>query len=210
MPVIVTFMRLWPRLAIPSLLFALAVFPIGSYAQAPSDEFTIIALPDTQIYARAYPEIFLSQTQWIADHLTDQNIKLVVGLGDIVDGGGNLTQWQNAVTAYALVQGKVPTLVAIGNHDYDLNNPAGRTAATKNFNANFGPQYYAGSSSYQGNYPAGSNENFYSIVNINGIDYLVLVLEFDARDSALNWGATVLAAHPNTEAIIVTHSFTYS
>lgn len=182
---------------------------ISAFAQSPSDEFTIIALPDTQFYSKAYPQIFLSQTQWIADHIQDQNIKLVIGLGDIVDGGGELSQWQAATNAYNLIKGKVPTVVPIGNHDYDHNDPAGRTASTKNFNTHFGPQYYADASWYRGSYPAGSNENFYSIVNINGTDYLILVLEFDARDSALNWASMVLANHPNTEAIIATHSFTY-
>lgn len=182
---------------------------ITAFAQSPSDEFTIIALPDTQFYSKSYPQIFFSQTQWIADHLKDQNIKLVIGLGDIVDGGGSATQWQAADSAYSLIKGKVPTMITIGNHDYDQNNPSGRTASTKNFNSHFGPQYYSDASWYRGSYPAGSNENFYSIVTINGTDYLILILEFDARDSALNWAAGVLASHPNTEAIIATHSFTY-
>jgi len=190
-------------------MFLLVLSAVSAFAQAPVDEFTIIALPDTQFYSKSYPQIFLSQTQWIADHLKDQNIKLVIGLGDIVDGGGSATQWQTADNAYSLIKGKVPTVITIGNHDYDQNNPSGRTASTKNFNAHFGPQYYDNAAWYRGSYPAGSNENFFSIVNINGTDYLILVLEFDARDSALNWAAGVLASHPNTEAIIATHSFTY-
>ena len=190
-------------------MFLLIFCTVPVFAQSPADEFTVIALPDTQFYSKSYPEIFLSQTQWIADHIADQNIKLVIGLGDIVDGGGNATQWQAASHAYSLIKGKVPTIVTIGNHDYDQNNPAGRTASSKNFNANFGPQYYANDSWYRGSYPTGSNENFYSIVTINGADYLILALEFDARDSALSWASQVLANHPNTEAIISTHSFTY-
>ena len=56
----------------------------------PADEFTIVALPDTQFYSSLNPQIFAAQTQWIADHVQDQNIQLVVGLGDIVDSGGEL------------------------------------------------------------------------------------------------------------------------
>ena len=190
-------------------IFLLMLSAVSAFAQAPADEFTIVALPDTQFYSKSYPQIFLSQTQWIADHLQDQNIKLVIGLGDIVDGGGEISQWQAAANAYSLIKGKVPTIVPQGNHDYDHNDPAGRTASSRNFNTYFGPQYYANTSWYRGSYPAGSNENFYSIVNINGVDYLVLILEFDARDSALNWASLVLANHPGTEAIIATHSFTY-
>jgi hypothetical protein len=179
-------------------------------AQSPSDEFTIVALPDTQFYSSSYPEIFAAQTQWIASHVQDQNIKLVVGLGDIVDGGGELPQWQNADAAVRLLDGKVPYLMAIGNHDYDQNNPAGRTASTHNFNSFFGPTRYAGASWYKSSFPAGSNENFYGVVAIGGKSYLILVLEFAPRDSALNWAAGILNANPDKEVIVVTHMFTYS
>jgi hypothetical protein len=179
------------------------------FAQAASDEFTIVALPDTQFYSKSYPQIFASQTKWIADHIRDQNIQLVVGLGDIVDGGGEIAQWQNADAAVRQLDGKVPYMIALGNHDYDQNNPSGRTAATHNFNAYFGPQRYSGAPWYRASYPNASNENFYGIVNINGTEYLILVLEFDARDSALSWASTVLNNHPAAEVIIVTHSFTY-
>jgi Calcineurin-like phosphoesterase/Carboxypeptidase regulatory-like domain len=178
-------------------------------AQTPSDEFTIIALPDTQFYSSTYPQIFAAQTQWIASHVQDQNIKLVLGLGDIVDGGGDLTQWQNADAAVRLLDGKVPYMMAIGNHDYDKNDPASRTASTINFNAFFGPARYAGASWYKGNFPAGSNENFYGVVNINGRNYLILVLEFAPRDSSLNWAAGILSANQDKEIIVVTHMFTY-
>jgi hypothetical protein len=176
----------------------------------PADEFTVVALPDTQFYSSLNPQIFAAQTQWIADHVHDQNIQLVVGLGDIVDGGGDLTQWQNADAAYRLLAGKVPYMIAIGNHDYDQNNPAGRTASTKNFNAFFGPARYAGASWYKGSFPAGSNENFYGVVTVNGRNYLIVVLEFAARDSALAWADGILKANQDKDAIIVTHMFTYS
>jgi hypothetical protein len=176
----------------------------------PVDEFTIVALPDTQFYSSLNPQIFAAQTQWIANHVQDQNIQLVVGLGDIVDGGGDQTQWQNADAAVRLLSGKVPYMMAIGNHDYDQNNPAGRTASTKNFNAFFGPARYAGAAWYKGNFPAGSNENFYGVVKVNARNYLIIVLEFAARDSALAWADGILKANQDKDAIIVTHMFTYS
>jgi hypothetical protein len=176
----------------------------------PADEFTIVALPDTQFYSSLNPQIFSAQTQWIANHVQDQNIQLVVGLGDIVDGGGDLTQWQNADAAVRLLSGKVPYMMAIGNHDYDQNNPAGRTASTKNFNSFFGPARYAGASWYKGSFPAGSNENFYGVVTVNGRNYLIVVLEFAARDSALAWADGILKANQDKDAIIVTHMFTYA
>ncbi|MBZ5509497.1 MAG: metallophosphoesterase [Acidobacteriia bacterium] len=185
------------------------LFSVVAAQTQPADEFTIIALPDTQFYSALNPQIFAAQTQWIAAHVRDENIKLVVGLGDIVDGGGDLAQWQNADAAVRWLDGQVPYMMAIGNHDYDQNNPAGRTASTKNFNAFFGPARYTGAAWYKGSFPAGSNENFYGVVNINGRNYLIVVLEFAARDSALAWADGILKANPDKDAIIVTHMFTY-
>lgn len=175
-----------------------------------ADEFTVVALPDTQYYSRDFPDIFRAQTQWIADHVQDQHIQLVLGLGDIVDNGADLTQWQNAISAVNTLDGHVPYLMAIGNHDYADAKPAARGAGVQNFNTFFGPSRYAAASWYRGSFPQGSNENFYGVVNIGGRDYLILVLEFDPRDTALAWAAGILSANPDKEAIIVTHSFTFT
>jgi hypothetical protein len=199
----------------PLVIVLALLFPGLTRAQTPTpsptpaDEFTIVALPDTQFYSSLNPQIFAAQTQWIADHVQDRNIQLVVGLGDIVDGGSVQTQWQNADAAVRLLSGKVPYMMAIGNHDYDQNNPAGRTASTKNFNSFFGPARYAGAAWYKGSFPAGSNENFYGVVSVNGRNYLILVLEFAPRDSALAWADGILKANQDKDAIIVTHMFTY-
>lgn len=198
------------------LVVLLSVSSGAIWAQAPgpsptpADEFTIVALPDTQFYSSTYPQIFAAQTQWIADHVQDQNIQMVAGLGDIVDSGGSLTQWQNADAAVRLLQGKVPYMMAIGNHDYDQNNPAGRTASTQNFNFFFGPARYAGASWYKGSFPAGSNENFYGVITVNGRQYLIVVLEFAARDTALAWADGIIKANQDKDVILVTHMFTYS
>lgn len=193
------------RLAV--VLAFLAALPL--IAQT-SGEFTIAALPDTQFYSKTYPQIFNAETRWIADHATQMNIKLVVGLGDIVDSGSNTAQWQNADAAYRLLDGKVPYVVAIGNHDYDLNQVAGRTGSTKNFNAYFGPNRYRGQASYKGSYPSGSNENFYSVFTFGGQQYLILVLECFPRNAALGWAAAVIRNNPDKQVIVVTHAYTYS
>jgi hypothetical protein len=199
-------LRFFGRLV--GLLCALAAIPV--LAQTTPGEFTIAALPDTQFYSKSYPQIMTAETQWIADHAAEMNIQLVVGLGDIVDSGGSSYQWQNADLAYRLLDGKVPYMAAIGNHDYDLNNPAGRSGSTKNYNAYFGPQRYAGKSWYKGQYPAGSNENFYGIFTFGGKQYLVMVLECFPRNSSLSWASAVMKNHPGMDTIVVTHAYTYA
>ena len=175
-----------------------------------NDDFTIAALPDTQFYSKSYPQIFDSETQWIADNAVAMNIKLVIGLGDIVDGGGSLTQWQNADAAYQAIDRAVPFMPAIGNHDYDRNNPPGRTASATNYNSFFGPSRFNDRSWYKGNFPAGSNENFYGTFSFGSHNYLVVVLEVFPRDSALRWAASVIQSHPSYDVIVVTHAYTYA
>ena len=191
------------------LVAAIAALSTLAAAQTGNGDFTIVAMPDTQYYSQSYPQIYNSQTQWIANNLSSLNIKLVVGLGDIVEGGGVITEWQTADAAVRTLDGKVPYLMAIGNHDYDKNDPGNRTASTTNFNAYFGPSRYSGYSYYRGSFPAGSNENFYGVLNINGKNYLILMLEFYPRSASLAWAASVVQANPDKEVIVVTHSYEY-
>ena len=190
------------RFAIFFTIFSATVF-------AQSGDFTIVALPDTQIYSMSYPQIFKAQTQWIANNAAAKNIKLVLMEGDIVNGGGETYQWQNADAAMKILDGKVPYMVAMGNHDYDQNQPDYRTASAKNFNKWFGPTRYTGQSWYKGTYTPGSNENYYGIFTFSGKEYLVLVLEAFPRDEVLAWANNVLAANHGREAILLTHAYLY-
>ena len=191
-------------LLLAAILLIVAPAPAQTVAQ---DTFTIVALPDTQFYSASYPSIFNAQTAWIAANAQSRNIKLVLGLGDIVDAAGQPAQWQNADAAYKLLDGKVPYLAAIGNHDYDASDPSSRSATA--FNRWFGPTRYSQDAWYRGNYPAGSNENFYGVFSIAGHTYLVLVMELMPRAGAVQWAASVLAANPDKEVIVVTHAYVY-
>lgn len=184
-------------------LSALSVF-------AQSGDFTIVALPDTQHYSSTYPQIFTAQTQWIADNIAAKNIKLVLGEGDIVNGGGELGQWQNADAAMKLLDGKVPYMSALGNHDYDHNDPPARTASTLNFNNYFGPNRYLGSDWYRGSFVGGSNENFYGTFSLGGATFLVMALEVFPRTAVLDWANSVIDANPDKEVILLTHGYEYS
>jgi hypothetical protein len=188
--------------------FLLAFSMLSIFAGA--QDFTIVTLPDTQFYSASYPQIFNAQTQWIKDNATKLNIKLVLGEGDIVNGGGELGQWQNADAAMRTLNGVVPYMSAIGNHDYDHNDPPMRTASTKNFNSYFGPNRYAGQPWYRGSYASGSNENFYGVFTISGTTFLVIALEVFPRNAVLDWANSVVAANPDKEVIVLTHGYEYS
>lgn len=201
------------RLASFFLLVASLVMP--ALIQAQNGDFTVVVLPDTQYYSESYPAILNSQMQWIVNNASTLNIQLVLGLGDIVNNGGSSTQWTTADAAYKkLDTAHIPYFAPLGNHDYDANNPGGRTSATNNFNHYFGPSRYTNTATWstpywQGSYPSGSNENSYGTVTINGQQYLIVALEFYPRDASLSWAAQVIANNPGAQVIIITHAYEY-
>jgi hypothetical protein len=196
----------FPRVTVLTFLF----FALSSTTEAQNADFSIIVLPDTQYYSESYPAILDSQVQWIVNNAAALNIQLVLGVGDIVNNGSSSTQWLTADAAYKkLDAAHVPYFAAIGNHDYDGNNPRGRTSATVNFNRYFGPSRYQNTPYWRGSYPTGSNENFYGFVTINGQSYLIVALEFYPRDASLSWAAQVIQNNPGAEAILITHSYEY-
>lgn len=184
-----------------------------AHAQTAPD-FTIIVLPDTQYYSESYPNILDSQMQWIVANASALNVQAVLGLGDIVNNSGNSTEWTTADAAYKqLDAAHIPYFAAIGNHDYNNTNPSGRTSAATNFNNYFGPSRYRSSywsSPYWiSSFPAGSNENFYGVLTINGQPYLIMALEFYPRDSVLSWAAQVIQSNADKQVIIITHAYQY-
>ena len=193
------------------LWLATLVAPFSALAQTTSSDFSFILLPDTQNEAQFFPNVLSSQTQWIVDNRTQLNIQAVLGLGDIVNNGTDPAQQTNADSAIRrLDNAGIPYFLAIGNHDYDGGEDAGVVArAVTGFNQWFGPSRYAGKSYYKGNFPSGSNENFYGVLTINGKQYLILVLEFIPRTTSLNWAASIVQANPDKEVIVVTHSFLF-
>ncbi len=190
-----------------------------------SDVFSIVALPDTQYYSSGHPWVFEDQTSWIVAHAADpdKNIKLVLGLGDIVDSGGlppsgrcakapevNWShQWSNAVAAVNRLDGHVPYLFAIGNHDYDCETDRPQPRSITNWDKNFGPARYVGKSWFNGAFYSGGHANFYNVLTLNGVEVLVMALEFYPRNSALEWADSVLSAHANMQAIIITHAYLF-
>ena len=83
---------------------------------ASQNDFTIIAIPDTQHYTdvEENEEIFAAQTQWIVDNKDNLNIVFVTGLGDITQNGNDDDEWQIADAAYDLIEDPITTMLTDG------------------------------------------------------------------------------------------------
>lgn len=169
------------------------------------DDFTIIALPDTQNYSKSHPEIFTAQTQWIVSECVLRNIVFVAHLGDIVNNWDETYQWLNAHNAMSILEVPpgIPYGLDVGNHDEQSSSPNG----TAMFNQYFPYTRYAGKPWYGGHY-GNDNDNSYQLFSGGGMDFIIINIEYDtdADPAVLDWADSVLKAHPNRRAIVSSHN----
>lgn len=171
--------------------------------------WTLAVLPDTQVYSEFFPQHYSAQTQWIADHAVSHNIQYVLHEGDVTEHN-TVGEFNNALSAMNTLNGVVPYAVATGNHDYGPGGNSGDRNSLFNDGSYFGPgSFYANQSSVGEFYEAGKTDNSYHTFSAGGEDWLVLALEWAPRDEVVTWANDVVAAHPDHQAMLVTHAYMY-
>lgn len=195
--------------------------PVGATVPAPGtgDPFTIVAIPDTQNYTYSGRQgTITQQTNWIVSSRAALRTAFVVHLGDLVSDPLIAQQWQNVSTGLKVLDDAgVPNSVVPGNHDYDSGDyrvgtydtwfpPSRYAAASWNSpTARYGG--YLGQNQFGPDAVDRRNMDNYALVTAGGRDLLVLNLEWEAPQYALDWAHRVLAAYPDRTAVLVTHSF---
>jgi fibronectin type 3 domain-containing protein len=174
-----------------------------------SGDFTVVAMSDTQYTVESYPQIFNAQTQWAADHATDPawNVAFLAHQGDMLRRGYSSYQAANASAALNTLNGKVPYLADIGNHDFDNQfDDLDHHISSANFTANFGDARYQ--PLYGSNYGSSLDQrNKYDIITQGNQQYMVLSMEWEAEDSAIAWAQGVINAHRQLPIILTTHEY---
>jgi hypothetical protein len=189
-----------------------AMVPSRAFGEATAiapESWTLVVLPDTQVYARLYPQHFDAQTRWIAENTAAHNIRCVLHEGDITDNNVR-PQWDNALRSMKKLDGVVPYAMAVGNHDYGDNGSAADRNSSFNDAQYFGPDSaYASQSSVGGFFEPQKTDNSYHTFSDGKQDWLVLALEWAPRDQVVDWANKIVASHPNHLAILVTHAYMY-
>lgn len=189
--------------------YADAVLKPGEPPALSEGAFTIAVLPDTQNYSEYFPDSFVAQTKWIADNRDARKIACVLHLGDITNRSSD-KEWENAVAAMSQLDGKVPYFMAPGNHDYS------EGGACKDRNSKmskyFPVEKFREQKLLGGVYDKepDRSENSYHFFEAGGRKFLVIALEFGPRQDVVRWANEVAAAHPDREAILITHAYMYS
>jgi hypothetical protein len=213
-------------------LWTIALFSTSAYAsQQPyistaDPDFSIVLFPDTQYYNGQNAYIFQDQANWVVNHQAALNIKMVIGLGDITDGGGypvdsngNVvglcgtvpapswqSQWKNAqATINILNSHGIYYQPTIGNHDYDCEADRPEPRSTTNYFRHFGSLAIA-PTAYILDSAGNRTPNFYKIMNMGSTKYMVLSLELFPRSWVVT-AANNLVSNFNGPVIVVTHAY---
>ena len=136
--------------------------------------WTLVLLPDTQIYSLRYPGVYLTQTAWIVQNREKHNIECVLQLGDITNNN-TVREWENARTALTLMDGKVPYVFCPGNHDYGPNGDA--SVRQTRMNEYLPYDSYVKRPTFGGALEPGKMDNTFHLFEAGGHEWIVLALE---------------------------------
>ncbi|WP_240628015.1 metallophosphoesterase [Terrimonas sp.] len=190
------------------------------------NSWSMIMLPDPQTYqkfARNQP-LFELMTAWVSENIDKLNIKLVMCTGDLVEQNEMInpdgtaanqpskSQWESVSQAFSRLDGKVPYMLAAGNHDYGYTNISTRNSNYSKYfpvDKNFLTQKGVREVALNGNNIPSLENAAYEFTSPQGRKFLLLTLEFAPRDTILAWAKSTVAQekYKNHTAIVLTHSY---
>jgi hypothetical protein len=213
---------IWP----PKFLLTSAQPPALASISPTDPDFSIVLFPDTQYYNSQNAYVFKDQANWVVANQSALSIKMVVGLGDIVDGGGypidssgNVngtcatappstwqTQWQQAQNAVKILTSHgIYYQPTIGNHDYDCEADRPQPRGTTNYFHYFSPPT-VNPTAYILDSSGNRTPNFYKTIKIGSTTYMILSLEFFPESSIVLAANSLISNFPGP-VIVVTHAY---
>lgn len=185
--------------------YSVALAPALLASTALADQFSVIALPDTQFYSRyrdnsqylGFENPFVTQMNWIAANSASRNIAFTSHLGDVVDQVNQTAEWEYADQTMGILDANnINYGVARGNHDLSSNNGAP-------FTNYFGPQRFQNMPTYGGSDANGVNS--FHIFQGGGREYMTLFIDWRMDAQELDWAKSVLDANSDIPTIIIGH-----
>jgi hypothetical protein len=162
-------------------------------------DFSVAWITDTQYYSEAWPNNYLSITNWIAKKMKDLKMVYTIHTGDIVDDFNETFEWKNADVAMKVLEDVgMPYGVLGGNHDVAHGNQF-----YTNYWKYFGEKRFTNSPVYGGSYK--NNLGHYDLLSDNGKGLIFIYMSWDIYTDEINWMNSVLEQYPERTAIICVH-----
>lgn len=216
------------------LLVTLFLYSINGSAQnradqqklSDKDSFSMILMGDPQGYVKydINQPILEICTAWIADNITNLNIKAVLCTGDLVEQNENIVfnrrtlnqtskeMWQASSRAFERLDNKIPYIISCGNHDYGYKH-------SENGSTNF-PDFFPFErnstwrdicvSAYPNRNQRASIENAaFELDDSKWGKILVVTSEFHPRDEVLEWASNLINSkeYQHHKVFFMTHGY---
>ncbi len=190
------------------------------------NSWTMIMLPDPQTYVKFERNqgIFELMTGWISEQVDPMNIKMVLCTGDLVEQNEMLVpdnvngdqpsrnQWLAVSHAFSRLDGKVPYVLAAGNHDFGYKSAENRKSNYDQYfpahkNPSNPPLLRSAGKNIDGK-PTLENAAF-EFVSPTGRKFLFMNLEFAPRDTIIQWAKDVTGQKEYSDytVAVLTHSY---
>lgn len=163
-------------------------------------DFLLVFIPDPQNESVIAVDMFQSQTNWIVNNKTSENIAMVTTTGDMVNEATSLTQYRNADSAIDILDnGGVWYTVGPGNHDINYGNTY--------FDEYFGTQRYSSYLVSNGYWFGGAYDDFnsYSLFSAGEMDFILINLQHSPSQAVLDWADALLSTYSARRAIVAEH-----
>lgn len=179
---------------------------------AANGEYSIVFVPDIQTINHLYPDQMNKPFDWIINNKEKYNIQAVMGLGDITEFNDDdatadyYGEWERAVAQHdRLTEAGIPWTIVPGNHD--LANQRVDIRDYTKLNTAFPYEKISQFAHFGGSYSEDTIANAYYYLTVGDVKYLLLCLDQEPRQWAMDWAAQVIANHPDYRVIVTTHSY---
>lgn len=186
----------------PVLTPSQAEAPDPTATPAPTEEpaptpFSIVWITDTQ-YLTSEHDAYKELGEWIASNRSEENIRYVVGTGDLVQTYNMEYQWDEFREFRKAFQDQIPDIYIAGNHDMRLKD------------SSFGlfvDHIYGEGGTEEQSYHSGQGK--YELFSAGGIDWLIVGMSFGYGKEEAQWVKSVLDAYPDRNAILLFHDYLF-
>ena len=178
-----------------------------NYKENEDYDYSFIAVPDIQISTHYQPWKLDVAADYMGKILKTKNLKYVTYVGDLCDDARQQSHWDVVKHHFSMLEQKgVPYGFVPGNHDYD--DGGGRVRSTVMLNTNLPYDHYASLPYFGGAFYDGMIDNYYNLIDMDGVKYMFLNLEWGPRDTVLEWANRVVDQYPDHRVIVTTHYYT--
>lgn len=235
-PLVGLFSLLMLTVAATSVSAGATTSPAVSAARTAGDgaAFTIAVVPDTQTEVSGSDTRLQNRFAWLVKRREALDLRFVAQVGDFTNWGWLVPQQLKVASdaVRTLERAGIPYSVAVGNHDtravgWNGSGGYGGDAYVKNpecverfspaecstrllvrhteeINAVLNAERFG---AVRGAFEPRKIDNVYSTFRAAGLGWLVLDLELWPRPAVVAWANKVVAAHPDHNVVVNTHSF---